>query len=757
MKRLVCTLSSLFLFASASVAQEIDDSSYESLFKAAYKCEMQNRLTKATLEALVKYDALDLMSLVEPPYRRQASGESWGAQQRAAEEVHIVAEHLFREKRIDEGINLIKTMLPPQAPDEGMFAKGYISEALLEQKRFEEAWQIADCGLPPERVNNICRYIQRTIAKTFHEDERSFFAFSADSAHFNLKYNLGLPEQERLFPPLVLNEANTKIYRAEANRAFEELQKRPKPARDARAVRYAIAEPTIPVALAALGRSDEAYALAKDENHRDRVLRTILYERSKNGTPEEVEQWFQKAREFYKAEGIPGRNDPRRNILPTPWPATTNYIECCIEFGRYLDAMDAIENHGGNNARWGDARPGEYFDKLLQHNVETNYRYNSKELVERQIKFYQRITADGPIWTNHTGGQRSRYIAFIGAQLNLGLVDDAWESLQKIADDRKSFTHWGRMAFPSVILTSLGEIVFYVHKHKTPEEANRIEAAGFELFSNIDNFKERGVLASYLINYYRDLAMRFKQDGNAEMSERYLKMAVEQAEKEQVVQEEKADQRLSFSQMENVAWRLAISGEIEKALEIAHRLEPHHQMPHVHLTIAEKYERAGETEKAKAALKKAFETISRVEKYYPVHGDYYRGMITLAIKFDDKELFYEIMNAFTEIAEREKWFEGTGLGPSGWLSAMIQQLAVYGDKEHALFEQAEKYADGFENAGAQAELYLSLGVSHAMFDDHVTARRLLKKGIESRQKEQHKSNLSTFCAPVIEARSYEKR
>ncbi|MCL2744033.1 MAG: hypothetical protein FWE67_09285 [Planctomycetaceae bacterium] len=68
-------LSGLFALVSVSAA-EIDDSSYESLFKAAYENEMQqNHLSYQTLDAVVKFNGLDLMSLVYQPYRKPEKDE----------------------------------------------------------------------------------------------------------------------------------------------------------------------------------------------------------------------------------------------------------------------------------------------------------------------------------------------------------------------------------------------------------------------------------------------------------------------------------------------------------------------------------------------------------------------------------------------------------------------------------------------------------------------------------------------------------
>ena len=69
----------------------------------------------------------------------------------------------------------------------------------------------------------------------------------------------------------------------------------------------------------------------------------------------------------------------------------------------------------------------------------------------------------------------------------------------------------------------------------------------------------------------------------------------------------------------------------------------------------------------------------------------YSRMATLAGKLNDKDLFYEIMNAAIKVAERRTWRQGGG--GSEALGIFLRQLAVYGDKEHPLFAQAEKYAD----------------------------------------------------------------
>ena len=140
-------------------------------------------------------------------------------------------------------------------------------------------------------------------------------------------------------------------------------------------------------------------------------------------------------------------------------------------------------------------------------------------------------------------------------------------------------------------------------------------------------------------------------------------------------------------------------------------------------------------------------------------------MATLAIQLNDKEFFYEVLNAAIKVAEQRTWHRGGG--GSGALGIFLRQLAVYGDADHPLFAQAEQYADDLTETttatrmtgdmSRKAEVYFSLGVSRAMLGDHENARRLLKKGIETRRIARFQSPTLCPFALVIEARSFEKR
>ena len=180
-------------------------------------------------------------------------------------------------------------------------------------------------------------------------------------------------------------------------------------------------------------------------------------------------------------------------------------------------------------------------------------------------------------------------------------------------------------------------------------------------------------------------------------------------------------------------------------------------MSRLYLCIAEKRAAAGETEKARTALQTAFNLpvmLPPGQSRYPIDA----RQAMLAAKIDDKELFYKILNACMQKIEKENWnVRGLrGNDPGEALNVFVRQLAVYGDKDHPLFGQAEKIADDLENMGSKAKLYYSLGVSRAMLGDHVEARRLLKKGLEAQQKNIWGNTSLGFCAAIVEARSYEK-
>ena len=738
MKRLLfCTL---FLFASTSVAQQIDDSSsYESLFKVAYEHEMQsqNYLSHWALDALVTFNGLDLVPLIQQPYQKM-EGEAFNARHMAASFPRNVAERLFRAGRIDEGIALLKEMLPPQAPEEGMIAHGYISESLLEQKRFEEAWQLAISGPPLEQIGNIARYIERTMAKTYYEKEPSGAAW--------------IPN----LPPWIPNEADAEIYQAEANRALEHLVKLSEQATDEQErtrFKYLIAN-----TLAAVGRSEAAYALVENEQYQLGVLYTILRERHENGTLEEVDYWFQKVRKQYEVTTFDRHH------------TTANFLSRCIEYGKYHDAMDVIEKNDGRNRGVVGGADG-YFDRIPKANVETNFRHNSKELVERMIQYHDKVADDESqggivariVTLNSQQVRQNRfqfYPRIVKAQLNLGLVDDALASLRKITSSLEA-------------LETLGDIMFYVVKHKAPEEASRMEAEAIEMFKNVDELKGRSMGDYYLVHYFARMAVRLMQDGEAEQGERYLKAAIDWADAEHVRQEQKEGRRFnSHLTMGTVCGMLIEGGFLDEAADIVRRTEERLAMPGTHLRIANARAAADamatdtmatdETEDEETALRKAFATFSQSP---PLNYGEYSRMATLAIQSDDKEFFYEVLNAVTAVAEQRTWHRGGG--GSEALGIFLRQLAVYGDKGHPLFAQAEQYADSLRETSTatnttgdmsrKAEVYFSLGVSRAMLGDHENARRLLKKGIETRQSARFRSPTLCPCALVIEAWSFEKR
>jgi hypothetical protein len=306
MKRLAfLTFALLF---SAAYADEIDDSTYESLFKAAMHIEAPPTgncyLTTRSQEALVKFNGFDMLPSAVEPYREKEKEKTEIDKRGTSILTKQIAERLFREGRIDEGIALLKKMLPPENPSQGMLCTGYVSEALLEQKRFKEAWDIANSGTLFERAGytrdygNIGWYIHRTIAKNHYEKELPRW----DKPSPYLPPNVS-PEIPNL-PPYFPNKDDAEIYRAEANRAMEFLLKLPEQLtagidpRDSvklenecsnRLKRY-----IIPYAFAVLGRGDEALAYMRSSSNNEAnerfVVEIIERKRPVTDTQKESEQ-----------------------------------------------------------------------------------------------------------------------------------------------------------------------------------------------------------------------------------------------------------------------------------------------------------------------------------------------------------------------------------------------------------------------------------------------------------------------------------
>ena len=726
---LFSALMSSALVLSVACADEIDDSSYESLFKAAFQSEVSisgtsgDYLKTPSQEALIKFNGFDLLPLVIEPYQEPEKKEL--DKRRSAVLSKQIAERLFREGRIDEGITFLKKMLPPPDPTYGMLSTGYVSDALLEQKRFEEAWQIAGSGTLFERggytreYGNISRYIQQSLAKNHYE--------KVPSQNYDGATRMSLIPN---LPPYFPNKDDAEIYRAEANRALEYLLQLPNQLTDNVDARDSVRlenecsnhlkRYVIPCTLAMMGRNDEALAFVRSSPNNEGNERTVLAiiqkekERHKNGTQEEVDQF------------------------------------------------DAFEKSNINAPAYVYHR---YYNEILTRMIDTDFRYNSKELIDRLVKHHDTVVeypTTFPVGGNLTQVNQELFVRFyqqiINAQLNLGLVDDAIVSLRKITGSPNTNTLL--VASHDALTTSFGDIVYYARKSKTPQEAEQIEAAVVAMFKD----KEWGDY--YLVEYYANIAVRLMNGGEKEKGTLYLDKAVAQVDALQRQAEERTGHAVNLGvYLRKVCEILVAGGYVDEAEPLANQLKddfPTKDDPFaspLYLLIAEKRAAAGETEKARAALQTTFDSspvmLSPGQSRYPI----YAKQATLAARIDDKELFYKILNACMENIEKENWGM-RGNGPNEALKVFVRQLAAYGDKDHPLFGQTEKMADDYENMpnmrNYRAELYYSLGVSRAMLDDHASARRLLKKGLEAQREDVYGNTTLGFCAAILESRSYEK-
>ena len=407
--------------------------------------------------------------------------------------------------------------------------------------------------------------------------------------------------------------------------------------------------------------------------------------------------------------------------------------------------MDFIEQRGPRTDSHISGDPRGYFDYIPRLNIATGFRYNSKELIDRLIKYHD--TNNRWFSNNQTAFQfRSRITK---AQLNLGLLDDALESLRKTTCSHEA-------------LEMLGDIVFYALINKTLEEASNIETEAIAIFQNVPELRERGSRGMgdyYLVSYYSRMAVRLMDVGEAEKSALYLQKAIDWAEQEQVRQDRQARRTSNMnSQIERVLGAFVTGGYLDKAEELAVQVENRFIMPHLHLRIAERRAEAGEMEQARSALRKAFEQISQFSPWFHPYGyTSFSRKAMLAVKLDDKELFYEIMNAGVKVAEELRWHEN-GIRSGEPLGFFTRQLAIYGNGDHPLFALAEKAAAGFDGERAEkGNLYFSLGVSRAMLGDHDNARRLLARGIEARAQQRFRSSSTSFLPAIVEAWSYERQ
>jgi hypothetical protein len=203
-------LTALAFVSADEQKNEIDDSSYDSLYKAARGQNWRGNGTlfgfsQTSLEAIIKHSQFDLLESEFSAYWKAQTGKPdfYPLNRRAG----FTVEPLFREGRIDEGVALLKILFPPQNEADGLLCTGYVSDALIEQKRFDLAWQLANS-------DGIEEYIRKTT------DRKK-----------------------------VRNEVDIEIYRKEANRAFEHLLKMTEGAKPH------------PYTLVDLGRYEEAYNL----------------------------------------------------------------------------------------------------------------------------------------------------------------------------------------------------------------------------------------------------------------------------------------------------------------------------------------------------------------------------------------------------------------------------------------------------------------------------------------------------------------
>jgi len=544
---------------------KIDDSSYESLLKAA--CCIQQVKTERTMtggglylpgndfwDAVVKFDLLDLpfidifseqvKSAKRPVnhWESWARGESWPRGDDFVPDPRWlpmkfapgIAERLFRVGRIDEGIAYLKEMLPPRDETDGMFAAGFVSGALVEQKRFDLAWQILNSGDERNRISNISVYIGACV------------------------------------------RADTETHRVEALRALESLKTLLEQTDDEnqrRSIRIMLAS-----VLVKFGQYEEAVATA---GHPSDATMSILAHQISHGTQEEIDYWFQRHREALGEERV---------------TTSSSLLWTCLNAGKFLEAMDIIERNAG------DISTESVFYQIPTRNVETDFRYNSRELVDRLIKQNAKITDN-----ERRGGipvyRQPFYPNVIKAQLNLGRVDEALGMFRTM--DEFYLSQLFRDGGPEFAKV-LSDFLFYSIKNLPTEEAKRLEAKAVEIFLNSketyydrdlnrDSLREMSNVRSHLISAYTQAAIRLMQEGETEKGNHFLEIATQKAKEEALRPSAQADAPLFSRDLSILCERLLLGGFFDETLRIVERYEGQYLLPVVHVRIAEQRAASGET------------------------------------------------------------------------------------------------------------------------------------------------------------------
>ena len=770
MRRFCFTLLLALMFFLPAQADEptieIDNSSYESLFKAASQIrQIESERVRIIggvglqlpndrfWDTVVALDMLDLPFVeifthqeeVASPVRGQGhlifsipEDQVIPSDRRIAVMFAPgVAERLFYAGRIDDGVAFLTKLLPPRDETDGMLVTGFVSEALLEQQQFELAWQIAISGTDWQHTSRIAQYIERTIAKTRYEEQPSGYVSVRVSRS-----------------PFIPNEADAEVYWAEALRALDYLKVLVEQTDDEN--RRASLQSWLSNVMVSVGQYEEALALAR---HPTDIASRILRDRIAFGTQEEVDYWYQRLRQLH--EGRTRTHDWSHPL-----------ISHSVAVGQYLEALDIFEHLLDTASRRRDVWSITWRHSLTiaEHNVETNFRYNSQEVLDRLVEIYDRAVADMGVGLINTFNLPDPYPFFsnvVKAQLNLDLVDDALVSFRKL--DRflavREIRDTGNR-FANV----LSEFLVY-SINLPPEEAGRVEARAVEVFRNsrelfyndrIRRNDRRPVNVSFLIDAYTQAAIRLARAGNTD--NHYLETAVQIAKEETLRQSEEADAPFYSNDLTKICERLIYGGFIDEALHIVDRFEGEFVLPVVHVLIAQHWATAGEADKAEQAIRQALETFAQVQ--VPLRWQECYGQIaTIAVDLGNKELFYEILNTAMELTEKEAWIPAREL-TAGWFNnrrtpdglppnrvfsggqvpdwfgsyshwwnnpfgIFAHGLAIFGDGEHPFFAWAEEIADeGGRSGFSRVNLLASLGVSRAMLGDHENARRLLKKKME---------------------------
>ena len=674
--------AAILLFPSVAAAQwellglqprvRVDNSSYEALLKQVIELEKASEVfglpSSRTIDALVKHHMFDVAVEALSPQRD-------GVMQ--AVFVRQVAGGMIEAGQVEEGLDVYRRLMPSGSLDGDLGSIDHLGTVFVYSQQYDAALRFVD-SIPHQNTRSGFLYAAVSNIVGRRSVQRNLTAMETEMAH----------KQAALFMERLLQE-----------RGGGEL------------VAYHISE-----ALAFMGRSDEAYQIAKNEGKRDRLLKILCMiadERDAGGHHEEAEKWYQKAREeFYNDDGTPNLDHGY----------SLGYICLCITLGKYEEALDLSQQINSRNG----GTLGFNLERVARANVETSFRHHSETLTKRMIEISDQI---------HTGLNRSATLTGIAhAQVRLGLFDDAMSTLARM----------GVFHAPNAFSVILADLI----ASELPEKATEFESGMLALMeSSEDSFRYMKIVEAYAMCS----ALLFDR-GMTEEGTRYWNKTIDRIISTSEDLEQRHARIWHLEQvwhLEQAAAPMIRSGHLEPVLEVLHRFDARYPLPTAWLMTAEKQVEINQLDAANESLKRGVAALPRIDPKAPIHLKLYAQAATIAAALGDKESFDTIVSSGMALMIDNGWHRQSFPLTKELLIAFSRSAAKLEIEDHPIYETAETMVAGFSSAFDRSELLCSLAVSWAMLGMHEESLRLLKRAAE-----ENVPRFGQLAESIIEAKSY---